>query len=557
MLKKHKEKRFGKNKIFIKDWLEFKPYKIGKKYDSYYVKMANRVLELLEGEKAVFDRWESDKKSNRVLACVLTNYFEDFINDIGVWRVFTKKNEELYGAPLPFYRLSDDYDVDYINPEDFTFLIWYFVTIELEQDCGPYHFVLIDLGNKLYDLFEPEIDNAPTTTFYEKYFDIKEDIGFYDFHEKLLFIGGESYLTKVFFAYKLKLLLQVAMEGMPELLDYSLGIEMMFSDFMDNHLVNGKTNFSAISAGEWIAGINGVDHSIIDFVSELRMFSGLFFVESQNDLEYQVRYLLNNKVYRVLTELENKLKVDSVFELKLVFWNKKWYVLGPIFESNFDLEEVTKIERKKIESEYPTYNLSFSSEKFEEIKEMADRLYTMFLDFFKKDIVFFDTPIQLLENIEAFRQSYKEQYGLEAETDFKQYINYIKQSFNIGGQKNIPKATQYGVALFFIEGVGFFESFELVNLCQEECIAYFKYLLEKEELDDKEEIDLYLITVNLNSKISAKMLAEYPMKNIKYPVKDSVVDVFDELDFLQRFHNYMDFENHKLQLTGNMEEFRI
>ena len=59
------------------------------------------------------------------MSIIAASYFEDFVNDIGLWSALVRKHEELFGWALPFYDLSD-YDKDYLNPQDFEFFLRYY-----------------------------------------------------------------------------------------------------------------------------------------------------------------------------------------------------------------------------------------------------------------------------------------------------------------------------------------------------------------------------------------------------------------------------------------------
>jgi len=90
---------FGRKRVYMQHWLSDKPngYEQGTEYDNYYLKVCNEILEILM-ESILFERYqEFTREHYRNLAVVLVSYFEDFTNEIGIWKVFAEKNQSLFG----------------------------------------------------------------------------------------------------------------------------------------------------------------------------------------------------------------------------------------------------------------------------------------------------------------------------------------------------------------------------------------------------------------------------------------------------------------------------
>jgi Protein of unknown function (DUF3843) len=111
--------------VSISDWLKMKPYETSNSaYDRHYLGLCSDVLKCLNEDKDFFNEFDINLDNRKELACMLVSYYEDYINDIGIWRAYTSYNEELFGYPLPFYKL-DEYQTDYVNVEDIAFMIWH------------------------------------------------------------------------------------------------------------------------------------------------------------------------------------------------------------------------------------------------------------------------------------------------------------------------------------------------------------------------------------------------------------------------------------------------
>ncbi len=112
-----------KNRIYIQQWLDFKPYQSQTFTDGYYLKLSNDVKKAIttNTQSLVLQKYLQPQEME-MLACFLTSYFEDLISETRLWNSFIKKHKELYNKQLPFYFL-DEYYEDEINLQDVSFLI--------------------------------------------------------------------------------------------------------------------------------------------------------------------------------------------------------------------------------------------------------------------------------------------------------------------------------------------------------------------------------------------------------------------------------------------------
>jgi Protein of unknown function (DUF3843) len=164
------QKMMSTNLISTKDWLAMKPYGSPViKYDDFYVLQCQKVYQILNEQVAWFQKYGVSRDQMKQLTCQLVSYFEDFINDIGIWRGYIDYNKELYGYFLPFYDLSD-YDETYINIEDSAFLIWHYLVNYTEEQyiINPDHDNIMALSDKLINHFENVIEQAQTILFLKR-----------------------------------------------------------------------------------------------------------------------------------------------------------------------------------------------------------------------------------------------------------------------------------------------------------------------------------------------------------------------------------------------------
>ena len=90
-----KKINLGKNKsiIGISEWLSHAPYEIPiNGYDTQFLPLCNHVFKIIEVNSEYFKKVGMTLEQRRQLAITLVAYFEDYINDIGIWKAFIETN---------------------------------------------------------------------------------------------------------------------------------------------------------------------------------------------------------------------------------------------------------------------------------------------------------------------------------------------------------------------------------------------------------------------------------------------------------------------------------
>ena len=96
------------SRIYIKDWLELKPYDKQTATDSFYLGVCNKVKKAIIANRNLFLlQLHLSKEDINMLACFLTSYLEDVISETNIWRSFVRLHWRLYKKHLPFY-LTDN-----------------------------------------------------------------------------------------------------------------------------------------------------------------------------------------------------------------------------------------------------------------------------------------------------------------------------------------------------------------------------------------------------------------------------------------------------------------
>lgn len=63
------------------------------------------------------------------LAWRIAGYLEDVVNQIGIFKALTIKNQEIFGTPIPLFVMNPEhFSPDTINKKALTYLVWDFFT---------------------------------------------------------------------------------------------------------------------------------------------------------------------------------------------------------------------------------------------------------------------------------------------------------------------------------------------------------------------------------------------------------------------------------------------
>src|SRR5690554_2528258 len=105
-----------KNKIYIDQWMDRKPYTNHSQTDLYYLQLCNKLYTAIDGHFPFLLMMQLSKKEISELCCFLVSYFEDIISQTNIWGAFLTKHKELYKEKLPFYS-SPEYVDGEINSQ--------------------------------------------------------------------------------------------------------------------------------------------------------------------------------------------------------------------------------------------------------------------------------------------------------------------------------------------------------------------------------------------------------------------------------------------------------
>lgn len=532
-----RKKRLRRKQIYITDWLKWKPYKNFIGYDKAYVEIANEVLSLIKSYHSWFDSFEFSDGDLKTLAIIVTSYFEDFINEIGIWDAFTRRNRKLYGYYLPFYDMRD-YDPEYLNPQDFSFLVWYFMNVTKDKMYGPDAPDILALGDDLYDLLEAKIDEANATGFYDEYFNIADDIYFFELKTRLKWFATHSYLLGFEFGKQIKIdVLKFLEEERDEIPVENAG-QMAYA-LEEDYLYIKRSVLSAFSTPEWFSETADCSAKMKRQIVDLhKRIMGAFQYEGHSTNHYRFSHLQTDKIVEVNKEsvtidLKNTQKGDMHL-LTLVKWNDDWWLTGTLMSWG-------QVDKKSLEKQKADFNsipfYIYSEEQQKKIKEDTDFMYRQFVEYFGKRLVFFKNETALQTAVNGFMKFYSNQQVADKKAMEKARQKFEERYPEEHGEldfSDLDWESGSGNAAVFVPGIG---------LAFTPAISKVIALMQKEHLTPQESIDLFysLLGKYMDPSTAGYLLEHFPTKNLRFPIPASDVDAFQHAEFFMRYLNPHEF----------------
>jgi hypothetical protein len=410
-----------KQKIYIQQWLELKPYEKQTSTDSYYLKLCNQVKQAIVTNKQSFllqSYLNYDEID--VLACFLTSYFEDLISGTNIWNTFVKYHTELYNKQLPFYNLTEYY-LQEINLQDVSFLIWYFSnTIQQEKFIAPFNEFIIETAKKIMDVFEASWEYAPENDFLKSFYTIDDNETDFYIARKLI----DTILFKTYLFYP-DIVLNLKNEEL-EIIEESEDEEFIFN-YLNEHrdftLHKTHTRLLSLKGKDWVSKILGEANSLSkDFSNISQRISGYFLYKGQDEKDVFIEHIASSKKFNLTKKsfdnFESLKEVDTILFMGIVQWRNEWWFSGVYVQTEFDADLVLD-EKNSFESRM---DVNFLDHQEKDMAEMLEMQFNAFKEF--------NNGSQI-----AFVESTK------IDTYVKNYTEYFNETLNLS-EKEIKEAKQ-------------------------------------------------------------------------------------------------------------------
>lgn len=526
-----------KSKIYIKDWLEFKPYEIENNVDLYYLKIANEIYQVFSKKEFDLLNIYLNEDQKKIASCFLTCYFEDIISETNFWFAFKHKYNELYDKVLPFFSINkDEYIDEEFNLEDIAFLLWYFInSTDDDYFMSPYNDIFLEIAEKCMEVFEKHYEYTPENKQLKNFFSLNEYDDYNSFYQVRDFIQRvvfESYLFTVeFLGRKLEEGYEVLLK--PDEEDLKLSY---LREIDEAYTFNKKTALLALKPKEWTSLVLGKSHPLYNDILEISdKVQGSFFYKKQNNTTIFLEHIASNKIFEVTKKSfdnYNDLKEDKIIFIGLVKWKNEWWFSGNYTTFPFNADYILDLKNSIKERA----NVNFLQDK-KAIDKNMKLFEEAFLKFNKNSLVAIMKENQIQNFIDNFIESYhdnlkltkkeKEQANASAKKDGffgGKNSNNLFNNFEKGNDLVVVFCNPKGGLEFYFE---IDKAFSITKFSSDiEVQEEITRLLMSDEYST--ELVHYFLDKNL-SKV--KILQEKPFKQY-----------IDNLDFLLRFWKVDNYE---------------
>jgi hypothetical protein len=389
-----------KNKIYIKQWLELKPYKNPTVTDSYYLKLSNEIKNsFFYPETMLLSRFLNPEELD-LLACFLASWFEDVISGIGVWKTFLDLHKQHYGKVLPFFD-TEDYIEDEINEEDVAFLTWYFLnSVQEENFVSPFNQFISDTAFAVMEILEEKCEYAPENNYLKRFYRLDKNET--DFYSARNLIDTLLFKTWLFFPDTLReLRLKEA-----EIIENTANDENLMSylnDNRDSYLHTAHTRLMSIKGKDWVAKIVGDSHPLSSaFSSMSQRVQGYFLYKGQNNEVIFLEHIASGKKFEMTKKSFDHsaklVKPDTIVLIGLVNWINEWWFSGVYLQNEYNAGLVSD-EKKSAQSRAQVNFLDH--EKYDAKKDLQKQMQA-FIKFNNGSQVAFMPKGEIESFIQAF-----------------------------------------------------------------------------------------------------------------------------------------------------------
>lgn len=533
-----------KKKIYIKDWLELKPYESHKPTDSYYLKLANEIKSIFKDmDFLVLSLYLNETEIN-MLCSFLVSYFEDVVSGTNIFSTFRKEHIARYKKPLPFYS-TRTYFEDEINKSDVTFLSWYFLNTVQQRDFAlPHHKIFPAFAEKVMEVFDKEYEFAPENEALKSCYEIDEkETDFYKIRHQI----GTILLGTYLFYPDTGLDMISEEEEILEKKKNDKNLIPLLQENRDAFNFKARTRLLALSGTEWLACLLGEQHPLYsDIRSISKRINGLFLYKGQNERTIHLEHIASGKKFALIKASfdyhTTLIEIDTIVFMGIVRWKDEWWFSGVSYQQDFNADLILD-EKNSVPSRRQVAFLDFERKETSEILQKQERAFLGFND--NSHIAFMKTD-QIENFINGYNAFYIESLGL---TD--QEIQDAHKRGRDEGFLQEQTKLDLDIDEDFETAIVFFNpksGVEMAFNCNSAFPASNNPYFNAEESDE----DVHYI---LTSEEISKELAEYCLDNFKDKLTffKNIMNqkLVKDIDFLLRFWKRQNYHTEpQITLTG-------
>lgn len=378
-----------RNKLFMQDWMKLQPYNKPASEDSYFLGLANEMLELID--YTMKNQFSTQTKQK--IALSVTAYFQDIISGFGLWNGFTNKHFSMYGKYLPFYELSDEYTPEEINPEDICFIIWSIAELDAKKERGtflnPENPGIILLGTMLFKTLDDEYETAPESDILRTIFTEDTDYDdLYSFREVLAWLY--SYLISPFTEGGLENLEEERKKMQKTHAKSDVDTIMYTMKYED--AIKNPCGPLALKTYEWLAAIIGEKTKLGKMLLQTQFRFKIpksYLIKDEDKTTFTLMPFDSNELIKLQKdslqkEFPSQVEKDAVL-CNLIFYNGKWQLTGFImliekstYEKDRKEEEENRLNKEEAKRLFQKANknrLFHFSEDYEELVLFMKKIF--------------------------------------------------------------------------------------------------------------------------------------------------------------------------------------
>ncbi len=533
-----------RERIYIQQWLDLKPYEKQVPSDIFYLKLSNDVKQAIVTNELLFKlAMYLDKKQIDILSCFLTSYLEDLISETNIWNTFVKQHTFLYHKPLPFYNVDEYYEEE-INVQDICFLIWYFVnTFQPNKLIAPSNNFIVEMANNIYDVFDKAWDDAPENTTLKTYYTFGENET--DFYKARKFIATILFETYLFYPDTACKLYDDEMNIISKNKDKE-HLKSILNENHDSTIHKAHTRLLSLTGKEWASKLIGENHPLYEhFPNMSKKIQGYFLYKGQNDVDIFIEHIASGKKFNLTKKSFDRAKtlkeIDTILFMGIVLWRDEWWFSGVYFSTDFNADLILD-EKNSLESRMA---VNIIDHQRKEVNDILEKQFDAFMSFTNGQQIVFLVPDKLNEFIKNFTEHYNASLKLTKKVREEAHQRAKNDGFFETEDKLLNEVYDCESALIFFNPKSGVEIAFHVNSA---------FPLPNNPFFNSDETDDHIINLLLSEDLS-KELVMYCIDNCneKLPCFNEVIGkiYLNNIDFVLRFSkasNY--FSKPSITLAG-------
>lgn len=400
-----------KNRIYIKQWLGLKPYKRQTPTDLYYLKISNRIKEVLysKSNSKLFTYLEREADLD-VISCFLSSYFEDVISKTNIWFAFISFHQKQYGKKLPFFETNEYFEGE-VNQQDVSFLLWYFLNkVQDNTFVSPYDDFIEDLAIKVMEILEEEFEYAPENEVLKNYYSLDADSNdFYTVRNLIDLLLLDTYLFYPDTSAELDVLEREIIEGKKQ-----KALIPILQDNRDVFLHKIRTSLMALPGKEWVAAVLGEDHALSTDIKDISpRIPGYFFYKGQDSRDIFLEHIASGKSFKLTKKsfdhASELVEIDCILYMGIVRWQNEWWFSGVNMKISFN-ENLVMRERNSDQSKM---KVGFLDDRDKEKRDLLHAHMEAFLSFNNGSLIAF-MPVK---DFQKFSEDFIDYYNKTVKLD--------------------------------------------------------------------------------------------------------------------------------------------